>query len=793
MAQLLGAAPRKSDGSSLRRSSDAGSERNSLRRGSSGIGHWEAAPAQASPVATPPLGRRGSENLLAEISRHSERRASSSPRTSRPFAQDDKTVVVLFGPPGAGKGSQAPKIAMALKIPALSTGDMLRAAAAAGTEMGEQAKDVMAAGELVSDELVISVIAARIAEEDCARGFILDGFPRTVAQAKQLDAMLSAADQKVAHVVALEVADAVLAERICGRWVHKASGRSYHARFARPTSLPEGAAPTAENMRDDETGEPLSQRADDTEEALAQRLRGYHEQTLPILAHYEPAGSVSRVAASAGPATVWEGVARALQVPAEAGSSRDTGGSRKAIPAERSQGGPEKEEEERVGFAGGASAESAEAGAESVDEKKPNKRMSVAQRAAVGKLLALAENAKCADCRAPGPTWASASVGCFICTQARDISSYTYLSATAAPRAALGPAPGHARRRPRACPLCAQCAGVHRSIGVHISFVLSTRLDAWSEAQLQHMREWGNARVNETLEFHVPPTRPHPSGTEEDREYRESYIREKYELRKFAEAAAPKDRPDDDAPMRACARRRESLLGMGFTDLGGSGKVTLAKHASGMIEYVGMLKIRVLQATGVGASEAMCEARVGQQKLKTSASKRRGKAAPVVWGQVLLLCWDGADDLELSVISKSGKAVYGACRVRIEGLPKKDPTTLVAEVLDAMPPDGEAVNWSTIELKPMRRGTFMGSIARMSRMSIAKAPPAGDLRSKEGDKVSLTKEDEARLQSVMGGSSAPPPQPPPPRSGCMGCCGSGDADGRPASLKLEIVYEPIEH
>merc|ERR1719238_401942 len=223
----------------------------------------------------------------------------------------EKTVMILFGPPGAGKGSQAPKIVETLNIPQLSTGDMLRAAVAAGTEVGLQAKDVMASGGLVSDELVVSIIRERITEADCGGGFILDGFPRTVEQAKMLDEMLAASGDKVSLVLALEVPDEVLTERICGRWVHKASGRSYHIKFAPPKSLGD-AEPSVETMLDDETGEALMQRADDTEEALTKRLQGYHDQTVPILDHYEPAGVVSKVDANVKPDEVWTSIEEVL-------------------------------------------------------------------------------------------------------------------------------------------------------------------------------------------------------------------------------------------------------------------------------------------------------------------------------------------------------------------------------------------------------------------------------------------------------------------------------------------------
>ena len=222
---------------------------------------------------------------------------------------EDRLIMILFGPPGSGKGSQSPKLVETLSIPSLSTGDMLRAAVAAGTAVGLHAKEVMASGALVSDEIVCAIIKERIAAADCAKGFILDGFPRTVEQAKQLDSMLREAGLKVTFVLALEVPDAVLTERICGRWIHKESGRSYHVKFAPPKSLGD-KEPSEATMLDDETGEPLMQRADDTEEALVKRLASYHKQTVPILEHY--AKVVRRVDAAAAPADVWQSIAPVL-------------------------------------------------------------------------------------------------------------------------------------------------------------------------------------------------------------------------------------------------------------------------------------------------------------------------------------------------------------------------------------------------------------------------------------------------------------------------------------------------
>lgn len=216
-----------------------------------------------------------------------------------------RKIMILFGPPGAGKGTHAPKIVDKLKIPQLSTGDMLRAAVAAGTEVGKQAKAVMDSGGLVSDEIVIGIINDTIKGPECANGFILDGFPRTLEQTEKLDAMLAANGEHVGSVMALEVPDSVLTERICGRWIHKNSGRSYHVKFAKPKSLPEGATPSTANMLDDETGEPLMQRSDDTEEALTKRLESYHAQTVPILKHYEPKGIVSVCNANQEMDKVW--------------------------------------------------------------------------------------------------------------------------------------------------------------------------------------------------------------------------------------------------------------------------------------------------------------------------------------------------------------------------------------------------------------------------------------------------------------------------------------------------------
>ena len=226
-----------------------------------------------------------------------------------------RCIMILFGPPGAGKGTHGPKIEDLLGIPQLSTGDMLRAAVAAKTEVGMKAEAVMKAGGLVSDDIVVGIIRDRIKEPDCKFGFILDGFPRTLKQAKALDAMLAKEGEAVSKVVELQVPDSVLEERICGRWIHKASGRSYHVKYAPPKSMKKdaGGKPIPESMTDDQTGEPLMQRKDDTASALVKRLQGYHKETVPILDHYAPNGIVRTVNANQGMEGVWKEVLEALQ------------------------------------------------------------------------------------------------------------------------------------------------------------------------------------------------------------------------------------------------------------------------------------------------------------------------------------------------------------------------------------------------------------------------------------------------------------------------------------------------
>lgn len=180
--------------------------------------------------------------------------------------------LILLGPPGAGKGTQANYIKEKFNIPQISTGDMLRAAVRAGTPLGLQARKVMAAGQLVSDDIIVGLVKDRLKQDDCKAGYLLDGVPRTIPQAEAL----READVQIDIVLEIAVADDELIDRISGRRVHPASGRTYHMRYNPPRV--EG--------KDDATGEALVQRDDDREETVRKRLEVYHAQTEPLVAFY---------------------------------------------------------------------------------------------------------------------------------------------------------------------------------------------------------------------------------------------------------------------------------------------------------------------------------------------------------------------------------------------------------------------------------------------------------------------------------------------------------------------------
>eukprot|EP00929_Paragymnodinium_shiwhaense_P032739 TRINITY_DN1810_c0_g1_i2.p1 TRINITY_DN1810_c0_g1~~TRINITY_DN1810_c0_g1_i2.p1 ORF type:complete len:315 (-),score=127.99 TRINITY_DN1810_c0_g1_i2:275-1219(-) len=225
-----------------------------------------------------------------------------------------RKIMILFGAPGAGKGTQGAKMVDELGIPQLSTGDMLREAVAKGTDVGKKAKAAMDSGALVTDEIVIGIIADRIKEEDCTSGFILDGFPRTIVQAEALDKMLASNGECVTNVLAFEVDPKMLEERICGRWMDKASGRSYHTSFKPPKSMKLGAdgKPEPKSMKDDITGAVLYQRSDDNPTALKKRLDMYNKDTCPVLDRYSPKGIVKKIDGGAEMNKVWTEVSAAL-------------------------------------------------------------------------------------------------------------------------------------------------------------------------------------------------------------------------------------------------------------------------------------------------------------------------------------------------------------------------------------------------------------------------------------------------------------------------------------------------
>ena len=230
------------------------------------------------------------ESLLTEVKRRHECEAKP------------KMNIVLIGPPGAGKGTQSPKIKDDLCICHRATGDMLRAAVSAGTELGKKAKEIMNRGDLVPDELVIGLIKDSFADPECQRGILLDGFPRTVLQAEKLDEMMTSQGKSIDRVLEFKVDDEALIERIEGRRIHQASGRSYHVKFN---------PPQVEGI-DDITGEPLMQRKDDTAEALKKRLGGYHKMTNPILSFYKEQSKLASIDAMGKIDVIWGYIHKSL-------------------------------------------------------------------------------------------------------------------------------------------------------------------------------------------------------------------------------------------------------------------------------------------------------------------------------------------------------------------------------------------------------------------------------------------------------------------------------------------------
>ena len=196
--------------------------------------------------------------------------------------------LILFGPPAAGKGTQAKRLVDTRNMVQLSTGDLLRAAVAAGTEAGKKAKAVMEAGQLVSDDIVLAILKDRMAQPDVAKGVILDGFPRTAGQAAALDKLLAAAGQRVTAAISLEVEDEAMVARVSGRFTCAACGEGYHDEFKQPAQA---------GVCDKCGGTAFKRRADDNAETVRERLTAYHAQTAPLIAHYDRLSVLERVPA----------------------------------------------------------------------------------------------------------------------------------------------------------------------------------------------------------------------------------------------------------------------------------------------------------------------------------------------------------------------------------------------------------------------------------------------------------------------------------------------------------------
>lgn len=240
------------------------------------------------------------EYLKSLVAQLNEKIASIEAKHKKPPAPKtpaQQLRTILIGPPGAGKGTQAPRIRDEFCVCHLATGDMLRDQVAAKTALGVEAKKIMDAGALVPDDIMVGMIRNELENNKaCKNGFVLDGFPRTVPQAEKLDQMLEQRKEKLDSVVQLQIEDALLISRITGRLIHPPSGRTYHREFN----------PPKKEMKDDVTGEPLIQRSDDNVETLRRRLATFHQQTGPVVDYYRKKGLWQGIDAAQSPSVVWD-------------------------------------------------------------------------------------------------------------------------------------------------------------------------------------------------------------------------------------------------------------------------------------------------------------------------------------------------------------------------------------------------------------------------------------------------------------------------------------------------------
>eukprot|EP01116_Phalansterium_solitarium_P004661 TRINITY_DN1570_c0_g1_i1.p1 TRINITY_DN1570_c0_g1~~TRINITY_DN1570_c0_g1_i1.p1 ORF type:complete len:325 (+),score=68.89 TRINITY_DN1570_c0_g1_i1:80-976(+) len=257
-------------------------------------------PAPTKSVERVPSSKQAEDMLVEDTESKTTKPASISETSTA--AEARKWKLIFIGAPGCGKGTQAEFVKKDFALTQLSTGDLLRAAVKSGSELGTRVQAVMESGGLVDDETIVELMKEAIAQPSNAGGFILDGFPRTVAQAEKLDQMLAEAGTQLDRVFEFRVDDDQLVERISGRRVHLASGRSYHIKTKPP--VVDGV--------DDDTGEPLVQRADDNEETLKKRLASYHEYTEPVIKYYESKSLLTTFDAQRQPAEIYADLKAAL-------------------------------------------------------------------------------------------------------------------------------------------------------------------------------------------------------------------------------------------------------------------------------------------------------------------------------------------------------------------------------------------------------------------------------------------------------------------------------------------------